>query len=201
MVEHAACPGVGAPHGTERRDLPADAGTVLPKFFEGAKGAVAKIDPKRLLDHRAVKAAPEGGRTGIPHAIRQARDLFGRPAAPWLATNADLGGRPSGDQRRSQVATPAADDARILPVAHRIFGQRIPAQAGRRSPLAFCTQAMRRTRFGRLATRCACTTTVARSASCSKSATRSARVSSWFPGNDPRPKPSTAPSTISAPTG
>ena len=34
---------------------------ILPKFFEGAKGAVAKIDPKRLLDHRAVKAAPEGG--------------------------------------------------------------------------------------------------------------------------------------------
>ena len=33
---------------------------ILPKFFEGAKGAVAKIDPKRLLDHRAVKAAPEG---------------------------------------------------------------------------------------------------------------------------------------------
>ena len=33
---------------------------ILPKFFEGAKGAVAKIDPVRLLDHRAVKAAPEG---------------------------------------------------------------------------------------------------------------------------------------------
>ncbi len=33
---------------------------VMPKFFEGAKGAVAKIDPKSLLDHRAVKAAPEG---------------------------------------------------------------------------------------------------------------------------------------------
>ena len=32
---------------------------ILPKFFEGAKGAVAKIDPKRLLDHRAIKAAPE----------------------------------------------------------------------------------------------------------------------------------------------
>jgi len=32
---------------------------ILPKFFEGAKGAVAKIDPKSLLDHRAVKAAPE----------------------------------------------------------------------------------------------------------------------------------------------
>ena len=32
---------------------------VLPKFFDGAKGAVAKIDPKRLLDHRAVKVAPE----------------------------------------------------------------------------------------------------------------------------------------------
>jgi len=33
---------------------------ILPKFFEGAKGAVAKIDPATLLDHRAVKAAPEG---------------------------------------------------------------------------------------------------------------------------------------------
>ena len=33
---------------------------ILPKFFEGAKGAVAKIDPKRLLDHRAIKVAPEG---------------------------------------------------------------------------------------------------------------------------------------------
>lgn len=33
---------------------------ILPKFFEGAKGAVASIDPKTLLDHRAVKAAPEG---------------------------------------------------------------------------------------------------------------------------------------------
>jgi len=33
---------------------------ILPKFFDGAKGAVAKIDPKRLLDHRAIKAAPEG---------------------------------------------------------------------------------------------------------------------------------------------
>ena len=33
---------------------------ILPTFFDGAKGAVAKIDPKRLLDHRAVKAAPEG---------------------------------------------------------------------------------------------------------------------------------------------
>jgi len=33
---------------------------ILPKFFEGAKGAVARIDPRTLLDHRAVKAAPEG---------------------------------------------------------------------------------------------------------------------------------------------
>ena len=33
---------------------------MLPKFFEGAKGAVARIDPASLLDHRAVKAAPEG---------------------------------------------------------------------------------------------------------------------------------------------
>jgi anaerobic selenocysteine-containing dehydrogenase len=32
---------------------------ILPKFFEGAKGAVAKIDPRTLLNHRAVKAAPE----------------------------------------------------------------------------------------------------------------------------------------------
>jgi anaerobic selenocysteine-containing dehydrogenase len=32
---------------------------IFPKFFEGAKGAVARIDPRRLLDHRAVKAAPE----------------------------------------------------------------------------------------------------------------------------------------------
>jgi anaerobic selenocysteine-containing dehydrogenase len=32
---------------------------ILPKFFEGAQGAVAKVDPKQLLDHRAVKAAPE----------------------------------------------------------------------------------------------------------------------------------------------
>jgi anaerobic selenocysteine-containing dehydrogenase len=31
---------------------------IMPKFFDGAKGAVAKIDPKQLLDHRAVKAAP-----------------------------------------------------------------------------------------------------------------------------------------------
>jgi anaerobic selenocysteine-containing dehydrogenase len=33
---------------------------IMPRFFEGAKGAVAKIDPRRLLDHRAVKAAPAG---------------------------------------------------------------------------------------------------------------------------------------------
>ncbi|MFO1024685.1 MAG: molybdopterin-dependent oxidoreductase [Acetobacteraceae bacterium] len=33
---------------------------ILPKFFEGASGAVARIDPASLLDHRAVKAAPEG---------------------------------------------------------------------------------------------------------------------------------------------
>jgi len=33
---------------------------ILPKFFDGAKGAVKKIDPTSLLDHRAVKAAPEG---------------------------------------------------------------------------------------------------------------------------------------------
>jgi anaerobic selenocysteine-containing dehydrogenase len=33
---------------------------ILPMFFDGAKGAVARIDPKTLLDHRAVKAAPEG---------------------------------------------------------------------------------------------------------------------------------------------
>ena len=33
---------------------------ILPKFFEGAKGAVAKIDPQSLLNHRAIKAAPEG---------------------------------------------------------------------------------------------------------------------------------------------
>ncbi|MBS0242363.1 MAG: molybdopterin-dependent oxidoreductase [Proteobacteria bacterium] len=31
---------------------------ILPKFFQGAKGAVSKVDPKTLLDHRAVKAAP-----------------------------------------------------------------------------------------------------------------------------------------------
>ncbi len=33
---------------------------ILPKFFEGAKGAVAQIDPQSLLNHRAIKAAPEG---------------------------------------------------------------------------------------------------------------------------------------------
>lgn len=33
---------------------------IFPKFFEGATGAVAKVDPKLLLDHRAVKVAPEG---------------------------------------------------------------------------------------------------------------------------------------------
>ncbi|MBL8697885.1 MAG: molybdopterin-dependent oxidoreductase [Alphaproteobacteria bacterium] len=33
---------------------------IFPKFFEGATGVVARIDPKRLLDHRAIKVAPEG---------------------------------------------------------------------------------------------------------------------------------------------
>ena len=33
---------------------------ILPKFFDGAKGAVAKVAPEKLLDHRAIKAAPEG---------------------------------------------------------------------------------------------------------------------------------------------
>ncbi|MEO8651517.1 MAG: molybdopterin-dependent oxidoreductase [Hyphomicrobiaceae bacterium] len=32
---------------------------IFPKFFEDSTGAVAKIDPKQLLDHRAVKVAPE----------------------------------------------------------------------------------------------------------------------------------------------
>jgi anaerobic selenocysteine-containing dehydrogenase len=32
---------------------------IFPKFFAGATGAVAKVDPLRLLDHRAVKVAPE----------------------------------------------------------------------------------------------------------------------------------------------
>ena len=32
---------------------------IFPKFFEGAAGAVAKVDPKLLLDHRAIKVAPE----------------------------------------------------------------------------------------------------------------------------------------------
>ena len=34
-------------------------GEIMPKFFEGAKGAVAKVDPSRLLDRRAIKVAPE----------------------------------------------------------------------------------------------------------------------------------------------
>jgi len=33
---------------------------IFPKFFEGAKGPVAKVDPKRLLEHKAIKVAPEG---------------------------------------------------------------------------------------------------------------------------------------------
>jgi anaerobic selenocysteine-containing dehydrogenase len=33
---------------------------MLPRFFDGAKGVVAKIDPARLLEHRAIKVAPEG---------------------------------------------------------------------------------------------------------------------------------------------
>jgi anaerobic selenocysteine-containing dehydrogenase len=33
---------------------------MLPKFFSGAKGAVAKVDPARLLERRAIKVAPEG---------------------------------------------------------------------------------------------------------------------------------------------
>jgi anaerobic selenocysteine-containing dehydrogenase len=32
---------------------------IFPRFFDGAKGTVAKVDPKQLLDHRAVKVAPE----------------------------------------------------------------------------------------------------------------------------------------------
>lgn len=33
---------------------------ILPSFFVGAKGAVGKVDPARLLDRRAIKVAPEG---------------------------------------------------------------------------------------------------------------------------------------------
>jgi anaerobic selenocysteine-containing dehydrogenase len=33
---------------------------IFPRFFAGAGGAAARIDPKRLLDHRPVKVAPEG---------------------------------------------------------------------------------------------------------------------------------------------
>lgn len=33
---------------------------IFPRFFDGATGTVARIDPARLLDHRAVKVAPEG---------------------------------------------------------------------------------------------------------------------------------------------
>ncbi|MDX2203869.1 MAG: molybdopterin-dependent oxidoreductase [Hyphomicrobiaceae bacterium] len=32
---------------------------IFPRFFEGATGAVAKVDPARLLEHRAIKVAPE----------------------------------------------------------------------------------------------------------------------------------------------
>lgn len=32
---------------------------IFPRFFDGATGAVAKVDPKTLLDHRAVKVAPD----------------------------------------------------------------------------------------------------------------------------------------------
>jgi anaerobic selenocysteine-containing dehydrogenase len=35
---------------------------IFPKFFEGATGAVATVDPMQLLDHRAVKVAPESKR-------------------------------------------------------------------------------------------------------------------------------------------
>jgi anaerobic selenocysteine-containing dehydrogenase len=33
---------------------------IYPKFFDGAKGAVSMVDPKQLLNHRAVKVAPKG---------------------------------------------------------------------------------------------------------------------------------------------
>ncbi|MEZ5852407.1 MAG: molybdopterin-dependent oxidoreductase [Hyphomicrobiaceae bacterium] len=68
---------------------------ILPKFFEGAKGAVAKVDPKRLLDHRAVKAAPEGegqefrtasGKLEIYSAALAAQGL---PAMPVWEADAD----------------------------------------------------------------------------------------------------------------
>ena len=60
VVQYAARPGARASHGGRGPDLPPDPGRDPAEFFDGAKGAVAKVDPKRLLDHRAVKAAPEG---------------------------------------------------------------------------------------------------------------------------------------------
>ena len=41
---------------------------ILPKFFEGAKGAVARIDPAKLLDHRADQGCARGRRAGVPDA-------------------------------------------------------------------------------------------------------------------------------------
>ena len=71
---------------------------ILPKFFDGAKGAVAKIDPKRLLDHRAVKAAPEG--VGQEFRTKSGKlEIYSADLArAGPAADADLG---SGSAKRS----------------------------------------------------------------------------------------------------
>ncbi|MEZ5843690.1 MAG: molybdopterin-dependent oxidoreductase [Hyphomicrobiaceae bacterium] len=66
---------------------------LLPRFFDGAKGSAARIDPKRLLDHRAVKAAPEGVgqefRTKSGKLEIYSSDLAAKGIAPMPVWEAD----------------------------------------------------------------------------------------------------------------
>ena len=84
------------------------------------------------------------GRPGIPHAVGQARVLFGDAGQAGPAADAGLAARSGRSARAVAVAAAPADRAGIFPEPHCVFRRRLPARARGRAVLRAASRRRRR---------------------------------------------------------
>ena len=106
---------------------------ILRELFRGATGR--RGNGPRSAARRRPDIHRTQRRTGIPHAIRQARVLFGDACRAGASADAGLATRSGGSAAGAAVAAAPAHRARILPEPHRVFRRRLPAPARGRAVL------------------------------------------------------------------
>ena len=170
--------------GLDRRDLHADAAGRARRSCSRARPArPPRPIPAKLFAGEPIHIAHDG------RASRSARRRASSNSIPSSSPRRACRRCPTGTPdpievgRCRAVAAAPADRARLLPGAHRLLRRRLPAPARGQAVLHPASRRRRQARPRRTAPTCACSTTAARSAWCSRSATRSSPASCWCPAS------------------